>query len=255
MRALMISNLSSTIDNKVVEDLVLSYEALVINHQKGNIDVCLTNAGKFVEHVLRAIEFIRTGVALLEIKSVATTMKVIEKDQGLKESLRILIPRIANAMIYDIRSKRGAVHVKEVDPKHIDASLSVQAASWIMAEFLRLYHVDDETEVMNSMGSLIRGYLPFVETHGDERVVTKKVPCDVELLLLLAQAEPTGLDRRTLGQSSKYSPSSVTRNLSKLDDMRYIHKQKNGTVRITGSGERHLGEQIAGYGVWNNPAY
>jgi hypothetical protein len=50
-------------------------------------------------------------------------------------------------MIYDVRSKRGAVHVKEIDPRYIDVELSAMAASWILAEFIRLYHSDDEASV------------------------------------------------------------------------------------------------------------
>ena len=52
-----------------------------------------------------------------------------------------MVPRIALAMIYDIRSKRGAVHVKEIDPRHIDVDLAVKAASWIMAELVRVYQL------------------------------------------------------------------------------------------------------------------
>ena len=47
--------------------------------------------------------------------------------------------------------------------------------------------------------------LPFVETIAGERVVTRKVTCDVELLLLLAGVVGEGLDRTTLGRTSKYA--------------------------------------------------
>ena len=52
------------------------------------------------------------------------------------------MPRVAQAMVYEVRSKRSAVHVKEIGPRTIDAALCVQAASRVMAELLRLYHVD-----------------------------------------------------------------------------------------------------------------
>jgi hypothetical protein len=123
-------------------------------------------ATPFVEHTLRAIEFIRTGTAPNEIKSAQQTVKDIEKDTGLPQGLRLLVPRIAHSMIYDVRSKRGAIHVKEIDPRGIDAALSVQAASWVIAELLRLYHSDDEATVTVALQSLMRPHIPLVALFG-----------------------------------------------------------------------------------------
>ena len=119
----------------------------------------LTRAIRIVEHALRAVEFIRTGTAPLEIKSVAGTVKVIEGDTTVPEPLRYLVPRVGQMAIYEVRSKRGAVHVKDVDPRHIDANLAVHAAAWVLAEFLRLYHSSDERVVAEAMAALMRGHV------------------------------------------------------------------------------------------------
>src|SRR5258705_2064310 len=110
--------------------------------------------------------------------------------------------------IYEVRSKRGAVHVKGVDPRHIDASLAVHAAAWVLAEFLRLYHSTDEQVVAEAMAALMRGHVPFVEAFGDELVVTRRVSCDVEELLLLAVAVGEGLAPTALGKADKDTPPS-----------------------------------------------
>jgi hypothetical protein len=154
MRDLIITNLSSAIDPQVVTALLGSYEKLTARFRKGDLDGSLAEAGKFVEHTLRALEFIRTGVTPKEIKAPQQTVKEIEKAQNLPEGLRLLIPRIAHSMIYDVRSKRGAIHVKEIDPRRIDAALSVQAASWVIAEFLRQYHAGDEVAVEQAWQTL-----------------------------------------------------------------------------------------------------
>jgi hypothetical protein len=250
MRDAVVANLSTAIDAKVSSALVDTYVRLVAEFRKGDVESCLGAAGKFVEHTLRGIEFMRTGVAPAEIKSASATIKEIEKDTRLAEPIRLLIPRVAYAMIYDIRSKRGAVHVKEIDPRNIDAALAVQAASWVVAEFLRLFHSSSEQVVAETMAALMRGYVPFVEEFGDEHVVTKQVPCDVELLLLLATTAANGLDRRTIGQASKYSPPAVTRALGRMADARYVHKTKDGTYHITGTGEQFLTDALAGEGQW-----
>ena len=180
----IIDDLSCNIDPSICTDLVHSYQNSVSRFHKGDIEGCLSAVGKFVENTLRAIEFIRTGKRLKEIKHVATTVTAIENDKNLPESLRILVPRIARSMIYDIRSKTGAVHVKEINPRYMDASLAIQAASWVTAEFLRLYHKSSESEVSIAMAALMRTHVPFVESFRDEVVVTRPVKCELELLLL-----------------------------------------------------------------------
>jgi hypothetical protein len=253
MRDALIRDLSAAIDPKVATDLVESYEKLVSSFRRGDLDDCLRTAGLFVEHALRAVEFIRTGTAPLEIKSVAGTVKVIEGDTTVPEPLRYLVPRVGQMAIYEVRSKRGAVHVKGIDPRHIDANLAVHAAAWVLAEFLRLYHSSDERVVAEAMAALMRGHVPFVESFGDERVVTRKVPCDVELLLLLAGAIGEGLDRTALGKASKYPPPRVSEAIRRLSDDRYVHQTRDGKYHITGPGERFLAEQVAGQGETVGP--
>src|ERR1700730_5194363 len=102
MRDLISRNLSASIDPSVVDGLLSSYERLVARFRKGDLDGSLSEAGKFVEHVLRAVEYIRLGAAPAEIKAPYQTIKEIEKDNRLPEALRLLMPRIAHAMIYDI---------------------------------------------------------------------------------------------------------------------------------------------------------
>jgi hypothetical protein len=243
IRELIEDNLSAKIDKSVVRSLLTSYQKMVAERQKGASEACLVQAGKFVEHTLRALEQVRTGILPSEIKFPAETVKLIEKDKALPESLRILMPRIAYSMIYEVRSKRGAVHVKEVDPRDIDAALAVQAASWIIAEFLRLYHTADEGPVAEAMAALMRAEMPLVEVLGNEAVVTTNVPCPIELLLLIGRAAD-GIDRRSLGLSSKNSPTTISKALQRLAGDRLVHKATDGRFHITGPGERHLNEAV-----------
>ncbi len=246
MRETIHSNPSGEIDRSIVVDLLDTYEKAIGKFRGGDPEGCLAAAGKFVEHVLRAIEYVHTGVAPPEIKAVAATVKVIEGYASLPEPMRLLIPRIVYGMIYDLRSKRGAVHVKkEIDSRHIDASLAVHAASWVLAEMLRLYHSAAESAVAEAMSALMQDPMPYVEHFGEERVVTAKVSCDVELLLLLAKSMPNGLDRAALGRSCKFPPPTVTRTIQRLQRERFVHRTKDRRYHITGPGERHLSLSIA----------
>lgn len=244
----ILTDLSTSIDPDIVADLITSYIDVVTRYRKGDIDGCLSASGKFVENTLRAVEFLRTGKVLAEIKSASKTKIAIENDAKLPESLRILVPRVALAMVYDIRSKRGAVHVKEIDPREIDASLAVHSASWILAEFLRLFHVADESKVSAAMASLMRTYIPYIESFDGEEIVTSAVKCELELLLLLANAGVDGLDRKQLGFASKYKPSTITNTLSKLVDDRRIHQTANRRYYVTGPGEQRASLLLAELG-------
>jgi len=245
MRDQIITDLSSHIDKDVAIDLLNSYEQVVARFRGGDVEGSLVAAGRFVEHTFRALEFVRSRVSPKEIKSPAKLAQALVSDASLHESIRVLIPRVALAMVYDIRSKRGAVHVKDVDPRGIDAALSVNAASWIVSEFLRLYHQSEEEAVSRAIQVLMYTHIPYVESLGDQFVVTRTVPAYIEVLLLLSKAEPTGLDRASIGRACKYSPSTTTRAVQRLEKARHIHKTGASTYRITGTGARHVSEAIA----------
>lgn len=245
MKAEIIQNLSTRIDRSVVVALVENYQAIIAEYRKGRSEECLNHSGKFVEHTLRALEGIRTGSYPKEIKSVTATIKALEGDTSLPESLRILVPRIASAMIFDVRSKRGAAHVKEISPSFIDAALVVQACSWIIAELVRLFHSSNDEVVAKGMRALMGREIPFVEVFADEVVVTKDVKCDVEILLQLTKSGSLGLSRRVIGERIKQSPSTVSMALTALQKKRYIHKTKEGNFHLTGPGENHLASELA----------
>ncbi|MDB5598293.1 MAG: hypothetical protein JWN71_337 [Xanthobacteraceae bacterium] len=240
MREELERNLASKIDARVVADVLNAYEGLIQKHRALDAEAALTRAGKFIEHVFRALEFIRTGTAPAEIKSPAATAKQLEIDTKLPESIRILIPRIALAMVYDLRSKRGAVHVKEIDPRGIDVDLAAKAASWIIAELIRLYHVDNENAVRLEMTALTRATFPLLESIDGEDFVSKKVPPRVEIQLLLGRRSGEGATRNQLGKMAKCSAQRVSEAIKSLKDERLVHQTGAGFFHLTGPGEASL---------------
>lgn len=240
MRQIVEDSLGTEIDNSIVGDLLNSYECLISENRLGDCPAALMHAGRFVEHTFRAIEYVRTGKVVARINSVAATMRTIETATDLDDSLRILIPRAAYGMIYDVRSKRNAVHVNEIDPSPIDTTLAISAAGWILAELVRLYHSGSEREIARTMSALTQARLPLVEVISDDVLVSAKVPVNIELLLLLAHAAPKGLSRSDLGKFAKCSASSVTRSLQALESDRLIHKARDGVFYPTGPGETFL---------------
>lgn len=240
LRDKITADLSAHIDSGVVEDLLSTYDDLVAKHKLGDLEAALTKAGRFVEHALRLIESIRTGSVPSEIKSAKKTIDALENATALSESLRLLIPRALYGMIYNIRSKRNAVHVKEIDPRSIDVAMSVSAASWVIAELLRLYHKADEASVEQAMLALSRTTIPFIESLDGETIVSRKVDARTEVLLLLAHASTDGLTRTELGKTAKCSASSITRALNDLAGDRQVHLAASRKYFITSTGESAL---------------
>lgn len=246
MRDQIIRDLSVELDGPTVVSLFDAYEELVAKHRGGDLEGALTKAGRFVEQALRLIEGKRTGSVPTEIKSVAATTRALENDTVLSEPLKLLIPRALYGMIYNIRSKRDAVHVKEIDPRHIDVAMAVSAASWVIAELLRLYHTSDEVVVEQRMLALTRISIPFIEAQAGETFVNRKVKPTFELLLLLAHAGSAGMTRTAIGISAKCSAPAVTKGLQALVADRFVHKSASGSYFITSTGEAHLAELLAG---------
>ena len=240
MKDLIIKNLSSHIESSIVRNLIETYDELLSKHHSGDVEGALTKAGRFVEHTLRALEYLYTSKVPVEIKSVRKSIERLENQSTLPESIRLLIPRVAYGMIYNLRNKRDAVHVKEINPTQIDVSLSVAAASWVIAELIRHYHVSNEKDVMCAMMALSRTTIPMIETIDGEVLVSQKVPAKVEILLLLAHSIPSGMTRKELGKTAKCSSSSVTITLKMLIKKRLVHENNQGFYFITSKGELDL---------------
>ncbi len=177
----------------------------------------------------------------------ATTKRELEQlpDERAPESVRVLIPRIASAMIYDPRSKKGAIHVKPIDPNYMDATLAVSGCDWVLAEFLRTYHVRESEELQGVIGSLVMRKVPYVERHGDRSFVTVHLGAEDEILLLLLDSSQ-GVGRSSIGKSlgNTYTQGRITQALQALVKKRFAVKTSGGYA-ITGPGEAHISEVIS----------
>lgn len=240
----IIDNISVSIERSIAINIVDTFQEMVKYHNSCQPELVLSKGGRFVEHVLRAIEYIVTGQVVKEIKSVDRTINRLESETNLPEALRLLVPRALYGMIYNLRSKRNAVHVKEIDPTQIDAALTVNAAGWVLAEFIRLYHNSCESVVARIMVELSHPSMPLLEFRNDEVFVNQDIGAKLEVLLLIFYHMDNGINRKRLGQYAKCSAPSVTKSLHALVEDRYVHFGK-AIYYITATGERYLDERLA----------
>ena len=243
MQNTVIENLSAHIPESIVNDLLQTHSEVTGSYRSGDLQNVLTKAGRFVEHTLRALEYLCSNKVVNRIKSVSEAINDLEQQTVLPESLRLIVPRVCNA-IYCVRSKRNAVHVNEIDPTQIDAAYVVATLNWVLAELVRIYHVSDEKLVKGTMDALSKSTLPLIEEIDGEHFVGKWVPAEVELLLLLTSAGSTGMTRRDLGKSAKCSPPSVTKGLKRLVQNRYVHLTNANLYVLTSHGQLYLAERL-----------
>lgn len=230
--------LSSKLPPFLVQDILITFSGSVSKYNAGDNEGCLTKAGLFCEHVMRALIYDATGSIPDEIKSFSESTKVVAKSEQMSESLRLLLPRILAASVYDVRSKRGAVHVKGVNPQKRDSALAILSMSWALSELISAYGTMSGSELDGVVSSLMRRRLPVVEHVGGQPIVTEQLPAYLETLAMI-DGYPEGISRRDLGKLVKCSSSAVTHALTKIASERLANLVE-GLWHITGKGEQVL---------------
>src|SRR3989337_1905088 len=106
--------LSSKMPAELVNALMASYERVLTEYRKGRWEETLWSGGKFAENTYRILVFLLTGKVEREGPNFNEVRNELEKTPSttLPEPIRLLIPRITSSFVYDLRSKRSAVHVK-----------------------------------------------------------------------------------------------------------------------------------------------
>jgi hypothetical protein len=236
---------------KMVEDLIESYNELLTEYIKGNWKYALLHGGRFIENTFRALYFLATKEEIKEVKNIQKIMETLFQipEEKAQETIRVIIPRIAYS-VYSLRSKRDSVHVKPIPSGYIDSTFVVTASGWILAEFLRLSHNVEEREIVEMINSLVSRKIPFIEKHGEETFVTKRLGCKEEILLLLLNT-PEGMTRNQIGKilDRFYSPSRITHSLEELEKNKegslVVYSNETKKYYITGLGERYITQVLS----------
>ena len=244
VHGVMMQALQSAFDVELAQKTLKRYDLVLNEFHASRFKACCNELGMFSEQMYINLYFLSTGKRLVEVKSKESIIKSFEKDATIPESVRFLVPRVLNALAFDIRSKKGAVHLKGVEPTEMDANLGIYAMSWSMSEILRNFSNATDEVVSSTISELMRSQLPYVENISGEIIVTANVSSALELLLLLSQAWLTGLTRFELGKRSKFNASTVSNSLNALNRQKFVHKSSGKLIFITGQGERYLIENL-----------
>lgn len=115
-----------------------------------------------------------------------TACRDFERATTFPKSVRITTPRLLMAL-YEIRNNRGVGHAgSDVDPNHMDATLVLAGAKWVVAELVRTFHDVSTTEATAVVDALVERVVPSVWAIGTvRRVLVPGMSMKEQTLLLL----------------------------------------------------------------------
>ena len=240
----------------IVGELVDAYERIKENFFLGRHEPAELNAGKLCEAVVRILEFAAKGTftpTRAQIRNMGERLRSFENQTSLSDSLRLHIPRVANAL-YHVRNSRGVGHIGgDVNPNLGDATLLATGADWIIAEFVRLQYSCTLDEAQGIVEALVQRRLPLVYAiGGKKRVLNPKLSTAQQVLLLLSGEYPGSVDDVTLFEWTEYSNFSMF----KRAVLRALHKRRHIEYSVPSCTILPPGLRLveAHFAEWNEPS-
>ncbi|MCA1694401.1 MAG: hypothetical protein LC749_06580 [Actinobacteria bacterium] len=174
--ALSATNALATLPSGLRTALIKSLDEIVRSYRAGRWEPSELNGGKLCEVVYTILRGHADGALPSKPskpKNMADACKALEAAGAqFPRSLRVQIPRVLVAL-YEIRNNRGVGHVGgDVDPNHMDATVVVAMAKWVVAEVTRLFHSVDTATATALVDTLVSRDVPVVwEVGGKRRVL------------------------------------------------------------------------------------
>ena len=237
------------------EPLLRSYQDIVTNYAERRWEPSELNGGKLCE-VVYAIANGRISGSFpskpSKPRDMVASCRALEmtKPDPLRvgdRSLRILIPRMVQAL-YEIRNNRGVGHVGgDVDPNFLDATAVYGMASWILAELIRIFHEVSTKEAQETVDVLIERKHPLIwEVEEIRRVLDPTMEKGDQALLLL-HAKPSWVPEKDLVNWVEYCNLRMFRKqilvpFHKSRLIEYDNQQRR--VRISPLGSARVEQQI-----------
>lgn len=224
----MTDEIINILNNDYPEELVLklseTYYKAVCEYKKRNWQYFGNEVGRFIEIVIRIIEFKTQGkYNKLEDKLPIFNerrLKDFEQSEVCDNiSFKILIPRQLYAM-YTIRNKRGMIHINKVDPNYMDATLLLNMQKWVLAELIRNSSQLDYEEALNVIDSIIAKENSLIWTEDNIfKILDNSLNIEEKILCILYYKN--NIDEKKLYKLLEYSNITVFRKKLQL-----MHKQQ-----------------------------
>jgi hypothetical protein len=219
----------SALPSTLRDDLMSAFGEIVSNYRERRWEPSELNAGKLCEAVYTIIVGWLDGGqyparATKPHQFPQSCWGLEQKYQHVpnSRSARILIPRMMLGL-YDIRNNRGVGHIgADVNPNHMDATVVLYTAKWLMAELVRLLHTLTTDEATAIVDGLIEREVAWVWAHGDKKRVLRTGMTWKQQTLVLLLTEVGDVPERDLLRWLEHpSPPSFRR-----DVLKQLHKAR-----------------------------
>ena len=235
-------------DKKLIENFLYSYDEISKEFVSRDPVGLLQNVGLFVESSFRIIEHVifKQHTSLTSNLSIDNLIKKLEKTKG-ADGLRIHAARL-NRAVYDFRSRKKSVHLKEVDPKEIDANLVFNIATWIFIEILKELRISNAEEIIKL---LFTRKIPLVQSVGGVLRTTNPKLLGTQRILILLYVAIGGLteDELFAGTRTKIKDKHHLKiNLTNLERDDLVHQLQDGKWVIFGRGIIEAEKLISKFG-------
>jgi len=231
----LVRALTGTIGKQLATDLVRDFLVIRQDALTGTLE--RGNAGKFVETVVQALQYIeRKGKFDVKPSVDDYLSKLADRTAPpLDDGLRIVASRVGRAM-YTLRNKRNIAHKGSVDPNTYDLNFLHHSAQWTMAEFLRQasgLSMEEAGRLIDLVQVPVGG---LVEDLGGRKLVLHDTSTGHEALILLHNIYPgeASLEQLT-NWMDRRSADTVRKALKSMWDEKLVDGNTSG-YRLTGKG-------------------
>jgi hypothetical protein len=236
----------SALPAQLVDELLEAHAEAKRNFYLGGLRLSEVEAGRFCEAAFRLLEFITTS-KFTPLGKPLDSEKVIDALQRIPSSLRpdsvrIHIPR-ALRTVYDIRNKRDAAHLADgIDPNTQDATFVTTVISWVLAEFVRLYHSVGPNEAQNIVNQIVTRAVPVVQDfNGFPKLLKPNLAVSDFCLVLLYDRAANGATFDELHSWVRpQMRANLGRTLTGLTDRKDLAHFDGDRYKITQLGEREV---------------
>jgi hypothetical protein len=208
------------------DPLLAEYRTIISNFLERRWTPSELGGGKFCEIVYTILDGHAKGTyspTPSKPQAFVKACRQLEQNGQEPRSFQILIPRMLPAL-YEVRSNRGVGHAGgDVDPNHMDATVVMGMANWIMGELIRVLHNLPIQEAQRVVDSVAERRVPLVwEGEGVKRVLRPGLPLGDEVLILVATSATPPTTKELMAWTDYSEKKYFVRLLRKLQGERKI---------------------------------
>jgi hypothetical protein len=204
------SALLASLPSGLRDPLLAEYRGIVTAYTESRWKLTALDAGRFCEVVYTILDGALSGNFAASPQKPARfpdACRALESRPSVAigdRSLRILIPRVLPAL-YEVRNNRDVGHVGgDVTANKMDAQFVRDAATWVLAELVRIFHALPVADAQASVDALVERTHPLVWVHDGKRRVLDASMSTKDKVLVLLYGMPAGAAITDLQAWTKY---------------------------------------------------